>query len=75
MGFKTCCLIKHSLHYVTLYMLSLESLVCTSKFNVYHIFYCSMNALKLAAILLVVCVALAPLIDALEAEDEEVVCR
>ena len=75
MGFKTCCLIEHSLHYVTLYMLSLESLVCTSKFNVYPIFYCSMNALKLAAIFLVVCVALAPLIDALEAEDEEVVCH
>ena len=34
-----------------------------------------MNALKLAAISLVVCVALAPLIDALEAEDEEVVCH
>ena len=34
-----------------------------------------MNALKLAAIFLVVCVALAPLIDALEAEDEEVVCH
>ena len=36
---------------------------------------CRMNALKLAAIFLVVCVALAPLIDALEAEDEEVLCH
>ena len=43
--------------------------------NALYIFYCSMNALMLAAILLVVCVALAPLIDALEAEDEEVVCH
>ena len=33
---------------------------------------CRMNALKLAAIFLVVCVALAPLIDALEEEAEEV---
>ena len=37
---------------------------------------CRMNALKLAAIFLVVCVALAPLIDALEEEAEEVrVCH
>ena len=61
--------------YVTLYVLYMESLACTSKFNVYPIFDCSMNALKLAAILLVVCVTLAPLIDALEADDEEVVCH
>ncbi len=40
-----------------------------------HVSCCRMNALKLAAIFLVVCVALAPLIDALEAEDEEVVCH
>ena len=61
--------------YAILYALSLESLACTLKFNVYPISYCSMNALKLAAIVLVVCVALAPLIDALEAEDEEVFCH
>ena len=40
-----------------------------------HVSCCRMNALKLAAIFLVVCVALAPLIDALEAEDEEVMCH
>ena len=34
-----------------------------------------MNALKLAAIFLVVCVALAPLINALEDDDEEVGCH
>ena len=61
--------------YVTLYSLYQEWFACMSKFNVYPILYCSMNALKLAAIFLVVCVVLAPLIDALEAEDEEVVCH
>ena len=56
-------------------MLCLESLACTSKSTVYPICYCNMNALKLAAIVFVVCVALTPLIDALEAEDEEVFCK
>ena len=40
---------------------------------VYMHCYCSMNVLKLTVVFLVVCVALAPMIDALEEEENEVI--
>ena len=40
--------------------------------NQFVYIYCSMNVLKLTVVFLVVCVALAPMIDALEEEEKEV---
>ena len=46
--------------------------LCNSQFIYMHC-YCSMNVLKLTVVFLVVCVALAPMIDALEEEENEVI--